>query len=399
MSKSSAKFILVSIACAFVVVILFRFWPPSEQPGAKSTAKAHRGASVIRIAHPLGEFIFPGTAGTRDFQLLVVPHSAAVPAGSVLVAFAGYHTEDHCVLLRGTREQARLIFKHDGREDVLAVGPPVGWDGRAFHIRRLGARIEVLAGPYAGIEIRNGLISGMLVDGIDGAQALGAVVRQIRVISSAGDGIVLGAAARVLEVSQGVCGGDGITVGNGSSIALSQAFGNAGRGIVSGAAIRVFESNAGANVGIGIETTLTSTIVDTGVSLNGGAGIDVGHASVIRGVSALGNQSDGIRTGCCSVVEHSVASSNVGDGIVGTTDVTIRGNNAVGNTGGGDGIQTGLGGNIVGNSVASNGGWGINPGDSSGFSKNVSRTNTSGDINTGPTRITAGDNVCSGVAC
>ena len=145
MSKSYVRFLLVSFACAFVAVVFLRYWPRSEQAGAKSTAQAHRATPVIRIAHPSGEFIFPGTVGTRDFQLLVVPRSAAIPAGSVLVAFAGYHTEDHCVVLRSTREQARLIFKHDGREDVLAVGPPVGWDGRAFHIRRLGARIEVLA--------------------------------------------------------------------------------------------------------------------------------------------------------------------------------------------------------------------------------------------------------------
>jgi len=162
---------------------------------------------------------------------------------------------------------------------------------------------------------------------------------------------------------------DDVTVeacsGTGANLAVAQVRGcqfvfNGGDGLASGYVTEVRDSLASDNQGTGLNLT--------------------GPVSRVENCTAYSNHAGGIRVGFSGTVRHSVASLNAGFGISISNRTYIAENEVYGNTG--DGIVTESSGEcrIEGNSLMSNGGYGINSLSGANFLvRNSARGNTAGN--------------------
>ena len=132
----------------------------------------------------------------------------------------------------------------------------------------------------------------------------------------------------------------------------------------------------------GIASSYASEIRDSLASDNQGVGINlVGPVGIVENCRAAFNTVGGVRLGRSSTIRHSVVSENSGYGIQIDQRDLVAENEVYGNTG--DGIVVAIAGEcrIEGNSVTSNGGYGINATSGGNFIiRNSGRANTAGNF-------------------
>lgn len=224
----------------------------------------------------------------------------------------------------------------------------------------IGFGIGVHAPTVRGTELRNGSIVGTGSSGL----LLGPAARvlNVRVAESGFTGIQLGDASGVLVDRCTVFRNrvTGIEAGVGSTVANSVVYENGGAGILmdEGGVVIGNTSNENDNVGIFANTSDRVTVESNTVRANASFGIAVGAGSVIKGNSASLNAAVGIR---------------------GWSDSLTIGNAVYDN--GQAGISCSAGGCAVHDNTASfNGGSGLSLSPTSGYRGNVVRGNTGGTV-------------------
>ncbi len=168
-------------------------------------------------------------------------------------------------------------------------------------------------------------------------------------------------------------------------------------GLSLGGTSRVSGVRAFNNGSRGIDVGPNSIVTDSTASDNDNVGIYVGPNSIVTGNTASHNGSHGIQNDVGpTVVVGNTARFNDGSGFA--VSGTIKSNVATFN--GAHGISAGSGSAVIGNSVNSNTGFGINLGAAtfSGYSNNVILSNTGGTVN-GGVEMPPGSNVCDGGGC
>lgn len=147
--------------------------------------------------------------------------------------------------------------------------------------------------------------------------------------------------------------------------------------------------SSGVNLGVQSEATHLR------VRSNRLQGISTGNGSTIAGNTAYRNRGDGISASAGSTVSGNAAHQNGDDGILTGVGSTVSGNSSYDNEG--DGIQTSSGSSVLGNTVRLNTGYGLNLATHSGYRENVISANTAGTV-TGSDLVNLGNNACNGSA-
>ncbi|MEQ8845441.1 MAG: hypothetical protein RIB58_11365 [Phycisphaerales bacterium] len=203
----------------------------------------------------------------------------------------------------------------------------------------------VIEDGVAGITITNGTIISPTV-GIDGPQAdmvsvrriaidrplregirlgVGGVVEHVRVWRAAGDGMVLGARARVSNSTAIACAGDGIRTGAGAVVDGVSAANNGGLGIRIGRGSTLTDSSAVSNANGGVRASYACVLARVAADSNGMHGIVVDDGSIITGCVCGDNAGDGVRAGSGVAIASLAVRTNSGRGLVMEADGSAEG--------------------------------------------------------------------------
>jgi len=204
--------------------------------------------------------------------------------------------------------------------------------------------VKVVGGARHNINIRNGVVRGWGICGVDAASAHESIMEGLTVFTNKADGLKIGDNAQVRN-----CG----------------AFKNNGNGIVAGSDTTITDCKARDSVLHGINAGVASKVTDCTAAHNGvgNAGIMVSDYCTVRNCTTVGNQGDGIRaTSQCRIVGNN-SGNNTSSGIrVLGSNNRIEDNNVVnnntGNTSFAGGIyieDTGRGNLVTRNSATGNG--------------------------------------------
>jgi len=191
----------------------------------------------------------------------------------------------------------------------------------------------------------------------------------------------------------GTCNGTGqgiYSLYSGNSVANGSIEGVGAEAMLLGPDSQVSNVRALRN-GNGIRVGEGSTVSGNVASGNDGYGIQTGNGGVISGNAVLANGTFGIQTGTGSTVIGNTVQQSGDDGIKAVTGAVVKNNASVDN--GGDGISIGGTGTAQGNTVTSNGGYGLRLNSGVSYRANSISANNSGAILNGTNR---GDNYCAG---
>lgn len=306
-----------------------------------------------------------------------------------------------------------------GRSAIEIDGDDITVDLNGFRIR--GSDVDVIRvnGNRRGVSIRNGSVSNALGMGINAGSATDALIEDISVRTTGGNGIVAGDRARILNCAVndaliGIVAGEnsvvtgctsesnashGFDIDQGSSISRCTASNNLGRGIYHRGRGSIVESSALANGEEGIRAENTVAVKNCTSSINTGRGIFLTLNANVQGCATWQNGSDGIVVGNHSVVANNTSTNNTGAGIQATNNSTIHDNTSSFNTSHGIRIfgETLVSrNNCTGNGFSTGAGSGIfSSGDNSRIDENNCTNNSIGIEVTGAGNIVL-RNTCAG---
>lgn len=187
------------------------------------------------------------------------------------------------------------------------------------------------------VSVKNGTVRGMAGNGV----LLGAGARLSDLVLEAhgADGAQLGDAAVLTRIVARANGQDGLDVDEGSTVNDCVAIGNADDGIeVDGHGTVVTRSSARLNGGHGIYASTAETVIsECNVSANTGTGIRTTHASSILHNMSTSNTGTGIYAGSGSNLVENVSSGNGSHGIEVWDGVRLESNTIRSN--GGSGVR------------------------------------------------------------
>lgn len=253
-------------------------------------------------------------------------------------------------------------------------------DLNGFHV--IGAEIGSLDGIHingalTGITILNGTIRGFAEAGIDGINATGLMLRDLRAAGNLGSGFFVGQTSIEGCVANGNIS-DGISVEAGSSVVGCTAFDNGAHGIRAGQGCAIVDCSSRDNDDDGLIIGAYSSATNCASSQNGIRGFRLISGCTVTGCTAALNGSHGFEVQSFSLsvsIINCTARGNTGAGIYLRDECVATGNGCHANTV--DGIfASGVQNRIDSNACAENGDDGI---DLDGCSNLVVRNSLSGN--------------------
>ena len=125
---------------------------------------------------------------------------------------------------------------------------------------------------------------------------------------------------------------NGISAGNGGTLANCSANSNTGSGFSTGIGCTLVNCSARSNTGTGISTSFGCTLTNCSATTNGGAGFTTSATCTLNNCAADANTGNGISTGAGCTVANCSASSNLASGINAATGTTVADCTARANT-------------------------------------------------------------------
>ena len=207
-----------------------------------------------------------------------------------------------------------------------------------------------VSGPRENITVKNGVVRGWGLTGVNLASATSSQVSHIRATSNLGTGIQVGQNGTSSDCIAMNNTGVGISMSDRSTLSDCVATSNGGNGIEAGSACVIRSCTAVSNAAHGISAMFGNEIVGCTARLNSLDGINVDTNSSIRECTTVQNENDGIEVNArCLVVNnnsglHGQGASD-GAGIHATTfSNRIEGNTVTNND---RGIDVDFAGNLI----------------------------------------------------
>lgn len=233
-----------------------------------------------------------------------------------------------------------------GVHGIRITGARVTLDLMGFELRGSpGSLSGVFLDGAASPHIRNGSVMGWGQDGINGNNAGGGTIEELRISNNGRYGLSFNSGSQVrhcivfgngdvgillsndVEVDDCIASGNathGIQAGTGSTIRRCLTVGNTAAGITGSGidGLNILSCNSEFN-GSGIATLGQTIVKDSFARSNRLAGIAVGPASLVTGCNASDNGTNGVTVELGSTVQGCIAENNRGNGIAARNGSTV----------------------------------------------------------------------------
>ena len=181
----------------------------------------------------------------------------------------------------------------------------------------------VVIGIHTNINIRNGIVRGFTLYGIDLNNVDNCQLTNLVLQENGTDGLRVGNGAYVRGCTFQNNTGAGARVGDGCRIVECSSKDNNAEGIVTGRAAVVQGCSTKDNGGDGISVGITCRVVDCTAEGNGGVGITGDSAATVSGCTVTSNGQGGISTGIGASIVNCVADGNLSHGIIVSSDSLV----------------------------------------------------------------------------
>lgn len=277
----------------------------------------------------------PGTPGSTMKTLQEVEPRTAIQS----LTTSGDATNQYRIFTPGSYYLTGNINGVVGKNGIQVNTNNVTIDLNGFAMIGVAGSLDGIniPGGRVDVAVRNGSVRNWGGDGID---------------ASAGFNFLF--ADLIAELN----GGDGLRIGNQSSLTRCESKDNTGDGIETGAGATVTECGAYSNTGVGIRLGDASVLTDCVSHANTDDGVLIGLRGIVSNCTASQNSGDGFQLGGSAVLRDSNASVNgfgAADGAgvhAASSNARIEGNIS---TGADRGLDVDFGGSvIIGNQVSGN---------------------------------------------
>jgi parallel beta-helix repeat protein len=225
-----------------------------------------------------------------------------------------------------------------GQHGITITGARVTLDLMGFELRGVAGSLSgIYLNGATSPHVRNGSIVGWAQDGINGTNAGGGIIEELRISNNGRYGLSFNSGSQIrkcivfangnvgillsndVEIDDCVSNGNGthgIQAGTGSTIRRCLTVQNSAAGITGSGldGLNIVECNSEFN-GAGIATLGQTIVKDCFARSNQVTGISVGPGSLIEGCNASDNGTNGISVDLGSTVQGCIAENNRGDGI------------------------------------------------------------------------------------
>ena len=307
-----------------------------------------------------------------------------------VATLGGDSTNEHIISAAGSYYLSGNIAGVTGKNGIEITVDNVTLDLNGFSLIGVSGSLSgIIASGGAGhknLQIRNGIVTGWPVSGIDCSNSVDSQFDHLIVsVNGSGpgrDGLVCGYSSVVDHIDAHGNSGNGIYALASPVVTACSAYQNGGIGFLLSDSSTITASAAFNNGGDGFSLAGTSVVSDCNASSNLGRGFYAGSDSTIKGCTATANHGHGIEVANRSmVVDCSCTLSTTGDGIKAIDRSTVKHCVATGNSA--NGIEVGVENMVTENNCASNGNDGILVKDHSTVKNCVTMENTGNGIEVG----------------